>query len=235
MSSFFVFQVVTTFGCTFPSSEIIGPWSPSSVKRKRTDSVEEVRHLRSCVSNGTSECRKPSSQKVQKKYRCEWNKCSTMKLQMEHWWRPWILKKLESFFVLQSSIFDFSWHERRVWNLWGYFSLGCTLAIQIFAPVIAMTSILFLVMGDMTAALIGRSFGQSVCSMKIGPDRKKSVEGSAAMCLRRMVRMVELGGSTWWLCRCTMLWEVGTVNGSVLLRIDIYVSHTHTQNHDFDF
>jgi len=29
---------------------------------------------------------------------------------------------------------------------------------------IAMTSILFLVMGDMTAALIGRSFGQSVCS-----------------------------------------------------------------------
>eukprot|EP00438_Fugacium_kawagutii_P008250 Skav226269 [mRNA] locus=scaffold2708:274277:274837:- [translate_table: standard] len=27
-----------------------------------------------------------------------------------------------------------------------------------------MTSILFLVMGDMTAALIGRSFGQSVCS-----------------------------------------------------------------------
>eukprot|EP00434_Breviolum_minutum_P018619 symbB.v1.2.016426.t1/scaffold1120.1/size138809/7 len=64
-----------------------------------------------------------------------------------------------------------------------YFSLGCTLAIQIFAPVIAMTSILFLVMGDMTAALIGRSFGQSVCSMKIGPDRKKSVEGSAAMFL----------------------------------------------------
>ena len=98
MSSFFVFQVVTTFGCTFPSSEIIGPWSPSSVKRKRTDSVEEVRHLRSCVSNGTSECRKPSSQKVHKYYRCEWNKCSTMKLQMEHWWRPWILKKLESLF-----------------------------------------------------------------------------------------------------------------------------------------
>ncbi|CAJ1388987.1 unnamed protein product [Effrenium voratum] len=45
-----------------------------------------------------------------------------------------------------------------------WFSLGCTLAIQVFAPVIAMTSILFLVMGDMTAALIGRSFGQSVCS-----------------------------------------------------------------------
>ena len=64
----------------------------------------------------------------------------------------------------------------------GYFSLGCTLAIQVFAPVIAMTSILFLVMGDMTAALIGRSFGQSVCSIKIGPGGKKSVEGSTAMC-----------------------------------------------------
>eukprot|EP00931_Biecheleriopsis_adriatica_P080256 TRINITY_DN53610_c0_g1_i1.p1 TRINITY_DN53610_c0_g1~~TRINITY_DN53610_c0_g1_i1.p1 ORF type:complete len:285 (+),score=43.15 TRINITY_DN53610_c0_g1_i1:84-938(+) len=62
-----------------------------------------------------------------------------------------------------------------------YFSLGCTLAIHLFAPVIAMTSIIFLVMGDLSAALIGRSFGQTVCSMKIGPGRKKSVEGSAAM------------------------------------------------------
>jgi len=62
-----------------------------------------------------------------------------------------------------------------------YFSLGCTLAIHLFAPVIAMTSIIFLVMGDMCAALIGRSFGQSICSIKIGPGGKKSVEGSAAM------------------------------------------------------
>jgi len=64
-----------------------------------------------------------------------------------------------------------------------YFALGCTLAIHFFAPVIAMTSIIFLVLGDMSAALIGRSFGQSVCSMKIGPGGKKSVEGSAAMFL----------------------------------------------------
>eukprot|EP00440_Ansanella_granifera_P070493 gb/GFBE01076496.1/.p1 GENE.gb/GFBE01076496.1/~~gb/GFBE01076496.1/.p1 ORF type:complete len:285 (+),score=42.72 gb/GFBE01076496.1/:1-855(+) len=64
-----------------------------------------------------------------------------------------------------------------------YFSLGCTLAIHLFAPVIAMTSIIFLVMGDMSAALIGRSFGQSICSVKIGPGGKKSVEGSAAMFL----------------------------------------------------
>lgn len=68
-----------------------------------------------------------------------------------------------------------------------YFSLGCTLAIHLFAPVIAMTSIIFLVMGDLCAALVGRSFGQSICSVKIGPGRKKSVEGSAAMFLTCLV------------------------------------------------
>mmetsp|Transcript_64690 Transcript_64690/g.135731 ORF Transcript_64690/g.135731 Transcript_64690/m.135731 type:complete len:293 (-) Transcript_64690:106-984(-) len=62
-----------------------------------------------------------------------------------------------------------------------YFSLGCTLAIQLFDPVIAMTSIIFLVLGDMSAALIGRSFGQSVCNIKVGPGGKKSVEGSLGM------------------------------------------------------
>lgn len=64
-----------------------------------------------------------------------------------------------------------------------YFALGCTLAIHFFAPVIAMTSIIFLVLGDMSAALIGRSFGQSICSMKVGPAGNKSVEGSTAMFL----------------------------------------------------
>eukprot|EP00928_Gymnodinium_smaydae_P061445 TRINITY_DN45513_c0_g1_i1.p1 TRINITY_DN45513_c0_g1~~TRINITY_DN45513_c0_g1_i1.p1 ORF type:complete len:286 (+),score=31.72 TRINITY_DN45513_c0_g1_i1:190-1047(+) len=62
-----------------------------------------------------------------------------------------------------------------------YFALGCTLAITFFAPVIAMTSIIFLVLGDMSAALIGRSFGKNFVSLGIGPDGKKSVEGSAAM------------------------------------------------------
>jgi len=64
-----------------------------------------------------------------------------------------------------------------------FFSLGCTLAVQIYDPVIAMTSIIFLVLGDMSAALIGRSFGQSVCSMKVGPGGNKSVEGSVGMFL----------------------------------------------------
>lgn len=62
-----------------------------------------------------------------------------------------------------------------------YFALGCTLAIQFFHPVVAMTSIIFLVLGDLSAALIGRSFGQSICSMKVGPGGKKSVEGSVGM------------------------------------------------------
>merc|ERR1719231_1922615 len=44
-----------------------------------------------------------------------------------------------------------------------------------------MTSILYLVLGDMTAALIGVSFGGDVCRTKIGRQGKKSVEGSVAM------------------------------------------------------
>merc|ERR1712194_175433 len=62
-----------------------------------------------------------------------------------------------------------------------YFSLGCTLSMAFFPPVVAMASIIFLVVGDMSAALIGRSFGQTVFNLKIGPGGKKSVEGSAAM------------------------------------------------------
>lgn len=64
-----------------------------------------------------------------------------------------------------------------------YFSLGCTLAVSLFPPSIAMTSVIFLVIGDMAAALIGRSFGKSICRVGIGPEGKKSFEGSAAMFL----------------------------------------------------
>jgi len=64
-----------------------------------------------------------------------------------------------------------------------FFSLGCTLAISLFPPGVAMTSILFLVVGDMSAALIGVSFGGDVCRTKIGRQGKKSIEGSVAMFL----------------------------------------------------
>jgi len=62
-----------------------------------------------------------------------------------------------------------------------YFSLGVTLAIALFPPEIAMTSIVFLVLGDMSAALIGVSFGGEAVSLKLGREGKKSAEGSVAM------------------------------------------------------
>mmetsp|Transcript_36988 Transcript_36988/g.102055 ORF Transcript_36988/g.102055 Transcript_36988/m.102055 type:complete len:278 (+) Transcript_36988:103-936(+) len=62
-----------------------------------------------------------------------------------------------------------------------YFSLGCTLSIAISPPSIAMASILFLVLGDMSAAIIGVSFGGETVSLKLGREGKKSLEGSFAM------------------------------------------------------
>ncbi len=56
-----------------------------------------------------------------------------------------------------------------------------SLAIALFPPSLAVTSILHLVLGDMVAALIGVSFGGDVCVVKLGRKGKKSVEGSAAM------------------------------------------------------
>jgi len=62
-----------------------------------------------------------------------------------------------------------------------YFSLGCTLTIAISPPSIAMASILFLVLGDMSAAIIGVSFGGETVALKLGREGKKSMEGSFAM------------------------------------------------------
>jgi len=62
-----------------------------------------------------------------------------------------------------------------------YFSLGCTLSIAISPPSIAMASILFLVLGDLSAAIIGISFGGETISLKLGREGKKSLEGSLAM------------------------------------------------------
>jgi len=69
-------------------------------------------------------------------------------------------------------------------NLTGgsYFSLGCTLSVAISPPSVAMASILFLVLGDMTAAIMGVSFGgDSFGKLKLGRAGKKSLEGSLAM------------------------------------------------------
>ncbi len=72
-------------------------------------------------------------------------------------------------------------HERTQLSGSCFFSLGCTIAIWKFPPAIAMTSILFLVLGDMSAAIIGRSFGGDYAVVKLGREGKKSVEGSLAM------------------------------------------------------
>mmetsp|Transcript_40943 Transcript_40943/g.132671 ORF Transcript_40943/g.132671 Transcript_40943/m.132671 type:complete len:283 (+) Transcript_40943:100-948(+) len=62
-----------------------------------------------------------------------------------------------------------------------YFSLGCTLTIAFSPPSIATVSMLFLILGDMSAAIIGVSFGGETCTMRLGRQGKKSLEGSLAM------------------------------------------------------
>jgi len=62
-----------------------------------------------------------------------------------------------------------------------YFSLGVTVVIAYFPQPVAITSIIWLVIGDMCAAIIGISFGGDACVVKLGREGKKSLEGSAAM------------------------------------------------------
>ena len=57
-----------------------------------------------------------------------------------------------------------------------YFTTGCALVIALFPEDIAITSMLYLVIGDMIAALIGVSFGGDACVVKLGREGKKSVE-----------------------------------------------------------
>ena len=51
-----------------------------------------------------------------------------------------------------------------------YFSLGCTLAIAIFPSAVATLSIMWLILGDMSAALIGVSFGGETVALKMGRE-----------------------------------------------------------------
>ena len=62
-----------------------------------------------------------------------------------------------------------------------YLSLGCTLTMAISPPSITMASILFLILGDLSAAIVGVSFGGETVSLKLGRAGKKSAEGSMAM------------------------------------------------------
>jgi len=64
-----------------------------------------------------------------------------------------------------------------------FLALGCTLTMAISPPSITMASILFLVLGDLSAAIVGVSFGKETVSLKLGREGKKSAEGSVAMLL----------------------------------------------------
>ena len=61
-----------------------------------------------------------------------------------------------------------------------YFSLGCTLAIAIFPSAVATLSIIWLVLGDMSAALIGVSFGGETVSLKMG---REGTNGNTYVCM----------------------------------------------------
>jgi len=61
-----------------------------------------------------------------------------------------------------------------------YFSLGSTLAIACAQrPAVAVTALIYLALGDTAAALVGVAFGGE--TLTLGPDRRKSIEGSFAM------------------------------------------------------
>ena len=62
-----------------------------------------------------------------------------------------------------------------------FLALGCTLTMAISPPSITMVSLLFLVLGDLSAAIVGVSFGKETVSLKLGREGKKSAEGSVAM------------------------------------------------------
>jgi diacylglycerol kinase (CTP) len=100
----------------------------------------------------------------------------------------WIMDSFRVFVPGAQNLFPFSLlksilREKEKTQLSGtcYFSLGCTLAIALFPPAVAITSIMWLVIGDMSAALIGVSIGGDMCVVKMGREGKKSVEGSVAM------------------------------------------------------
>merc|ERR1711920_1221532 len=61
-----------------------------------------------------------------------------------------------------------------------YILISCAVTVHLFSPVIAMTSIIFLVMGTMASALMTRSFGKSVVNIERAFG-SSSIEGSVAM------------------------------------------------------
>ena len=63
-------------------------------------------------------------------------------------------------------------HERSQLTGGCFFSLGCTLAMALASPPVAMAAIVFLVLGDMSAAIIGVSFGGAPPTPRRCPGRR---------------------------------------------------------------
>lgn len=72
-------------------------------------------------------------------------------------------------------------HEMRQLTGGFYMGIGVATTMTISPPSICTAAILFLVLGDMSAAIIGVSFGGDACVVKLGRTGKKSLEGSLAM------------------------------------------------------
>ena len=52
------------------------------------------------------------------------------------------------------------------------------IAVVFFRPSVAITSMLYLILGDMSAALIGVSFGGESVVLRLGRGGRKSAEGT---------------------------------------------------------
>ena len=98
--------------------------------------------------------------------------------------------------------------EREVNQMTGtpYFVLGCTIVITLFDKQVAIASILYLIFGDMTAALVGVSFGGDAVVVKLGREGKKSVEGSVGMFVVCFVLGLTLFNSVYVLTSSVSFW-----------------------------
>lgn len=73
-------------------------------------------------------------------------------------------------------------HKKLFGSTW--YLIGCFWTLYLFPPIISMTSILFLNLGDLAAAIVGMSYGETKLLMVSNifglPPSKKSLEGSFA-------------------------------------------------------
>lgn len=91
------------------------------------------------------------------------------------WFKEFLLKHISG--IMRS-------HEHKKFFGSTWYLIGCFWTLYLFEPIVAMTSILFLNLGDLAAAIVGMSYGETkllIISNVFGlPPSKKSLEGSLA-------------------------------------------------------